>query len=260
MHWEPRKGGKWCAKISVRGHTVSLGYFDDEEDAARAYDAARFKYHGWQTVNFPGEAPLASVLAALPELDDAAQHRPTTSSEYDAIVAAAASDTAAPRQERSLAGRRVVASVPCPPARRKAGGTRENPVEMRRVGERAWRWFGSRKDASKAFGISHQDVSKLINTPSKATDHARENFEARPAPPKKRKLPTKAKAACAPQKKQKYSGKYVEGATQKSNGKWSNPEMFPGREFDDLDAYRAAKKQRAARRAAWSAQCTHRGL
>ena len=36
--------------------------------------------------------------------------------------------------------------------------------------------------------------------------------------------------------------------------------MFPGREFDDLDAYRAAKKQRAARRAAWSAQCTHKGL
>ena len=30
--------------------------------------------------------------------------------------------------------------------------------------------------------------------------------------------------------------------------------MFPGREFDDLDEYRAAKKQRAARRAAYSDQ------
>jgi hypothetical protein len=30
--------------------------------------------------------------------------------------------------------------------------------------------------------------------------------------------------------------------------------MFPGREFDDFDAYRAAKKQRAARREAWSAR------
>ena len=30
--------------------------------------------------------------------------------------------------------------------------------------------------------------------------------------------------------------------------------MFPGREFDDLDAYRAAKKQHAARRADFSAQ------
>ena len=30
--------------------------------------------------------------------------------------------------------------------------------------------------------------------------------------------------------------------------------MFPGREFDDLDAYRAAKKQRAEQRAAYSNQ------
>ena len=30
--------------------------------------------------------------------------------------------------------------------------------------------------------------------------------------------------------------------------------MFPWREFDDLDAYRAAKKQRAGRRKDFSAQ------
>ena len=30
--------------------------------------------------------------------------------------------------------------------------------------------------------------------------------------------------------------------------------MFPGREFDDLDAYRAAKKQRKERRAAYLGQ------
>jgi hypothetical protein len=30
--------------------------------------------------------------------------------------------------------------------------------------------------------------------------------------------------------------------------------MFPGREFDDLDAYRAAKKQREERRAAYADQ------
>ena len=38
----------------------------------------------------------------------------------------------------------------------------------------------------------------------------------------------------------------VEGAAQKQNGKWVS-QMFPGREFDDLDEYRAAKKQRKAR-------------
>jgi hypothetical protein len=54
----------------VRRSRITLGTFDDEEDAARAYDAARVKYRDEETLNFPGEAPLASVLAALPEIDD----------------------------------------------------------------------------------------------------------------------------------------------------------------------------------------------
>ena len=37
------------------------------------------------------------------------------------------------------------------------------------------------------------------------------------------------------------------------NGKWRS-QQFPGREFDDLDAYRAAKKQRAARRVEYRMQ------
>ena len=45
-----------------------------------------------------------------------------------------------------------------------------------------------------------------------------------------------------------HVGKRVEGATQKANGKWRSSHMFPGREFDDLDEYRAAKKQRAEQR------------
>ena len=47
-------------------------------------------------------------------------------------------------------------------------------------------------------------------------------------------------------------------ATSKANGKWRS-DMFPGREFDDLDEYRAAKKQRAARREEYSAQNGLRG-
>ena len=47
--------------------------------------------------------------------------------------------------------------------------------------------------------------------------------------------------------------KNIEGAWSKANGKWAS-QMFPGREFDDLDEYRAAKKRRAARRAEYSAQ------
>ena len=46
---------------------------------------------------------------------------------------------------------------------------------------------------------------------------------------------------------------YVEGATRKVNGKWSS-QIFPGREFDNLDEFRAAKKQRAEQRIAYSDQ------
>ena len=48
--------------------------------------------------------------------------------------------------------------------------------------------------------------------------------------------------------------KSVEGAYQKQNGKWTCPKMFPGRDFDDLDAYRSAKKQRTDQRAAYRDQ------
>ena len=54
------------------------------------------------------------------------------------------------------------------------------------------------------------------------------------------------------------SQKEVDGARELVNGKWSS-RMFPGRVFDDLDAYRAAKKQRAEQRAAYSAQITRVG-
>ena len=66
------KVGKWRAEIQVRGHKIPLGNFDVEEDAARAYDAARAKWAALHSckgpLNFPDEAPLASALAALPPL------------------------------------------------------------------------------------------------------------------------------------------------------------------------------------------------
>ena len=151
---------------------------------------------------------------------------------------ARATATAAPRHERALAARRVVSPAPVPQKVAYGGGPK--PLEMRRVGDAEWRWFESRKEAAKAFGVSYTDVSQLVRNTS--WSRLRGSFEARPAPPKKRERPTKRKAGGAPRK-------CVEGATQKKNGKWTNAQTFPGREFDDLDAYRAAKKQHAARRA-----------
>ena len=53
--------------------------------------------------------------------------------------------------------------------------------------------------------------------------------------------------------KKKPKQKSVEGSRQKQSGKWFH-RSFPGREFDDLDAIRAAKRQRAEQRIAYSDQ------
>ena len=65
--------------------------------------------------------------------------------------------------------------------------------------------------------------------------------------------PARKRARTFPEKPP-YYGKCIDGAIQKANGKWINTGMFPGREFDDLDAYRTAKKQRTEQRAAYSDQ------
>jgi hypothetical protein len=51
----PGKGRpRWVAKIRIDGRAVSLGYFHDEEAAARAYDAAAVAAWGeYACPNFP---------------------------------------------------------------------------------------------------------------------------------------------------------------------------------------------------------------
>ena len=166
VYWDELRG-KWRASIRMQGTKVELGAYDDEEDAARAFDAAVAKYelstggrYG-RTLNFPGEAPLASVLAALPAASPAA--------------------AAPPRRSGRAPAPRVIVDAP----------DERNPSQKR-----------------------------------------------------KRPLTLKRKTGM-------HVGRGVDGASQRLNGKWTNAAMFPGREFDDLDAYRAAKKQHSARRSAY---------
>lgn len=49
-----RDGGRWRAVITVKGKHVHLGMFDDEVEAARAYDAAAREHFGaFARPNFP---------------------------------------------------------------------------------------------------------------------------------------------------------------------------------------------------------------
>ena len=160
------------------------------------------RYKNAPTVNFPGEAPLASVLAALPEL----------SSPHPVQPASAPQPPGAPRRSGRAPVPKVIVD-PEAPRRKDTRGERPAPALKKKVIK--WKLSGC----------------TVAVTPVMAPDTSRAYRGSR-----------------------HKRGRYVEGAEQKKNGKWINPEMFPGREFADLDKYRAAKKQRVEQRIAYSEQ------
>lgn len=52
--WQVKGTGKWCARIKVNGKQRNLGRFDDEVEAAKAYDrAAKEECGEFAKLNFP---------------------------------------------------------------------------------------------------------------------------------------------------------------------------------------------------------------
>lgn len=65
VHWAAN-AGKWRSRIQFNGGGKSIGMFNSEDDAARAYDDAARKYFGeFARLNFPGGSGEKTLMGRL---------------------------------------------------------------------------------------------------------------------------------------------------------------------------------------------------
>ena len=65
VHLNP-KLNKWAVEVKCEGKRINLGLFENEEEAARAYDAKALELFGeFAAINFPEEHPEANPVSTL---------------------------------------------------------------------------------------------------------------------------------------------------------------------------------------------------
>jgi hypothetical protein len=80
VHWDFRNGS-WRAAIKAEGRTIHLGRFQDEDDAARAYDdAARRLFGEFALTNSDMEIEARGLRTLHEVLSDVGMHEITTPS------------------------------------------------------------------------------------------------------------------------------------------------------------------------------------
>jgi len=93
--------GKWKAAISIKGKTIQLGAFDDEEEASRAYDTEARKHYDEKTL--PRQGSFGGFNFPAPEISRASKEEENAEQPAREDIYLANEDPAAKRRKTEAA-------------------------------------------------------------------------------------------------------------------------------------------------------------